>query len=72
MPDASESHFIVTQRDHAWVYSHRGDPAGPFKTRQEAIDAAIAEATLLGDPRAHVIVQDNDMLQETVWSYPDN
>jgi hypothetical protein len=72
MPDASESHFIVSQRDHAWVYSHRGDPAGPFRSRQDAIDAAIAEATLLGDPGAHVIVQDHDMQQEMVWMYPSN
>jgi hypothetical protein len=67
----TESHFIVTERDHAWMYSHRGDPAEPFKTRSEAIEAAIAEATAIGDPAAHVIVQNRDMQQETVWRYPE-
>jgi hypothetical protein len=67
-----ERHFIVTERDHAWLYSYRGDPAGPFKTRQEAIAAAIAEATERGDRSAHVIVQDKDMQQEIVWRYPGN
>ena len=65
-------HFLVSERDHAWGYSSGGDPAGPFKTRQEAIDAAIAEATLDGDPSAKVIVQDHDLQQETVWQYPDD
>ena len=65
-----ERHFIVTERDHVWLYSYRGDPAGPFKTRQEAIDAAIAEATQLDYHTAHVIVQDKDMQQETVWRSP--
>jgi hypothetical protein len=67
----TERHFIVTERDHAWMYSHRGDAAGPFKTREQAIEAAIAEATAMGDPAAQVIVQDHDMQQETVWRYPE-
>jgi hypothetical protein len=70
MTELSEGRFIVTQRDNAWSFSHRGDPAGPFKTRQEAIDAAIAEACNLGNPGAQVIVQDHDLTQETVWRYP--
>ena len=72
MSEMIESRFIVTQRDHAWVYSHRGDPAGPFKTRQEAIDAAVAEACEIGHPDAEVIVQDHDLKQETVWRYPSD
>ena len=68
----TERHFIVTERDHAWMYSHRGAPAGLFKTREEAIEAAIAEAAALGDPAAQVIVQNRDMQQETVWRYPED
>jgi hypothetical protein len=68
----AQNHFIVTQRDNAWVYSVQGDGAGPFKSREEAIEAAIAEATQKGDPAAEVIVQDHDMQQETVWRYPDD
>jgi hypothetical protein len=66
------SHFIVSQRDHVWLYSYRGDEAGPFKTKEEAVEAAIGEATQRGDPNSEVIVLDRDMQQETVWRYPDN
>lgn len=68
----TERHFTVTERDHAWMYSHRGDPAGPLKTREEAIEAAIAAAATFGDPAAQVIVQNRDMQQETVWRYPED
>ena len=57
------NHFIVSQRDNVWLYSHRGDNGGPFKTRDDAIAAAIAEATEGGDPATEVIVQDHDMQQ---------
>ena len=66
------NHFIVSQRADVWLYSHRGDDAGPFKTREEAIEAAIQEATQAGDPATEVIVQDKDMQQETVWRYPED
>lgn len=70
-PDASETHFIVSESDHAWLYSHRGDAAGPFRSRAEAIEAAIAEAVQTGNPAAEVIVLDHDLQQEIVWRYPD-
>ena len=67
----SGSHFIVSERDNAWTYSNRGDGAGPFKSREAAVAAAIAEATERGDLDAEVIVLDRDMQQETVWRYPE-
>jgi hypothetical protein len=57
-------HFIVTGR---WQYTTRGIVAGPFKSRQEAIDAAIEAAGALDDPEVEVIVQDHDLQRETVW-----
>ena len=68
----SEQHFIVTARDHAWQYSFRGSIAGPFKSRDEAIAAAIEDAKETGEGDVQVIVQDHDMQQETVWTYPDD
>jgi hypothetical protein len=70
--ELADNHFIVSQRDHVWVYSNGGDEAGPFKTREEAVEAAVGEATQLGNPTSEVIVLDRDMQQETVWRYPDN
>ena len=66
----TERHFIVSERDHVWQYSFRGSVAGPFKSREDAIDAAIEEAGQAGDPQIAVIVQDHDMQQETVWRHP--
>lgn len=68
--DATPNHFIISYRDHSWLYSNRGDEAGPFRTREEAVEAAIAEAVQTGNPATKVIVQDHDLQQETVWSYP--
>ena len=63
----SERHFIVYLRDAAWQYSYRGSVTAPFKTREDAIEAAIIEAQEEGDPEIEVIVQDSDMRSETVW-----
>jgi len=69
--DPTERHFIVFERDNAWQYSHRGVGAGPFKSRETAISAAIQEAEALHDPEVEVIVQDKDLQQETVWRHAD-
>jgi hypothetical protein len=63
----SERHFIVYLRDASWQYSYRGSITAPFKSREEAIEAAIGEAQDLDDPAIEVLVQDADMKTETVW-----
>ena len=63
----SERHFIVYLRDSSWQYSYRGSVTAPFKTREEAIEAAISEAREQNDPEIEVVVQDADMRSETVW-----
>jgi len=68
----SERHFIVYERDNSWQYTYRGSIAAPFKSRQDAIDAAIDEARKTGDANIEVIVQDHDMQQETVWRHAED
>jgi hypothetical protein len=65
----SERHVIVYERDNTWQYTYRGTIAAPFKSRQDAIDAAIEAARDTGDPGIEVMVQDHDMQQETVWRH---
>ncbi|MBD8064544.1 DUF2188 domain-containing protein [Devosia sp. PTR5] len=62
----SERHFIVHQSDAGWQYTFMGTITGPFKSRQDAIDAAI-EAARGEDSDCEVVVQDSDMRRETVW-----
>lgn len=63
----SESHFIVYLRDGCWQHTNRGNVSAPFKTREAAIESAIAEARNANDPSAEVIVQDPETTAETVW-----
>ena len=63
----TERHLIVCQRDSAWQYTYRGTITAPFSSRDEAIEAAIAEAREINDAELEVVVQDQDMTQETVW-----
>lgn len=63
----SERHFIVYLRDSAWQYSYRGSVTAPFRSREEAIESAIAEAREENDPEIEVVVQEADMRSETVW-----
>lgn len=63
----STNHFVVSQRESAWQYSNRGEITGPFGTKELAVDAAIQEATELGDGDAEVLVRDADLKTETVW-----
>lgn len=67
----TERHFIVYERNNNWQYTYRGTIAASFKSRDEAVAAAIQEARETGDPNVTVIVQDHDMQQETVWRHPD-
>jgi hypothetical protein len=66
------NHFIVYHRDAAWQYTHKGSIAAPFDTRDQAIQAAIAEARETGRRDVRVIVQDADKTEETVWSATDS
>jgi len=68
----SERHFIVYERDNSWQYTYRGSIAAPFKSRQDAIDAAIEQARQSNDATVEVIVQDHDMQQATVWRHAED
>jgi len=63
-------HFIVYERDHSWQFTHRGAITAPFKTRDDAIAAAIEEARAADRHEVEVIVQDKDLQQETIWRHP--
>ncbi len=65
----TERHLIVYQRDNAWQFSFRGTITGPFSSRESAIEAAIEEARTSDDTEVEVIVQDNDLTEETVWRH---
>jgi hypothetical protein len=65
----TERHFIVYERNNSWQYTYRGSIAAPFKSRDEAVAAAIQEAKETGDPEVAVLVQDHDMQQEIVWRH---
>ena len=68
----SDRHVIVYERDNSWQYTYRGSIAAPFRSRQDAIDAAISEARQTNDSTIEVIVQDHDMQQETVWRHAED
>lgn len=63
----AERHLIVYLRDNVWQFSVQGTVTAPFRSREDAVEAAIVEARQLGDPDIEVIVQDSDLTQETVW-----
>lgn len=63
----SQTHFLVYLRDASWQFSYRGSITAPFKTREEAIEAAIEAAREAEDPDVEVLVQDADMRTESVW-----
>lgn len=62
-------HFLVYLRDSSWQFSYRGSITAPFKTREEAIEAAIGAAREASDPDVEVVVQEADMRTETVWRH---
>lgn len=67
----SQNHFLVYLRDSAWQFSYRGSITAPFKTREQAIEAAIFAARESEEANVEVLVQDSDMRTESVWR-PDN
>jgi hypothetical protein len=63
----SSQHFVVAAQDRSWHYSFKGAVTGPFASRQEAVDAAIAQAREVTGEAVEVVVRDADMRSETVW-----
>ena len=64
----STSHYIVSEQSpSAWQFSHKGQITGPFGSREEATEAAIAEAGQSEDPEVEVVLRDANMKTETVW-----
>lgn len=63
----STNHYIVALIDHSWQFSIKGDVTAPFASRDEAVNAAIAEAKQSGEVDAAVIVRDANLQNETVW-----
>jgi hypothetical protein len=63
----SSQHFVVAAQDRAWHYSFKGAIVGPFESRQEAVAAAIEQASQLEDDDIEVVVRDADLKTETVW-----
>lgn len=63
----TEKHLIVSQLESGWQFSIAGSITAPFKSREAAIEAAIAEARKRDDPEIAVVVQDQDMIEEIIW-----
>jgi len=63
----SSQHFVVAAQDRAWHYSFKGAITGPFESRQEAVTAAIEQASQIEDDDVEVVVRDADLKTETVW-----
>ena len=63
----SSQHFVVAAQDRSWHYSFKGDMVGPYTSREEAVEAAIEEATKLDDDEIEVVVRDANLKTETVW-----
>lgn len=63
----SNQHFLVAAQDRSWHYSFKGDIVGPYSSREEAVAAAIKEASKLDVEDIEVVVRDADMKTETVW-----
>lgn len=68
----SQDHYLVVFRDHHWDVTHKGDVQGPFRSREDALKAAIAGAAEDGRNgiSAEVRVQeDQDREFRTAWKY---
>jgi hypothetical protein len=64
----SSSHYLVAAAAiSGWQFSHKGDITGPFESKEQAVEAAIAAAGEAEAPDVEVMVQDADMKLETVW-----
>lgn len=67
---AAEQYLIIKDNGE-WKISFKDKLYGPYKSQQDAIDAAIDCAYAMGDIGidAHVLVQQADNELKTEWSY---
>lgn len=68
----AQDHYLVVFRDPHWDVSHRGDVQGPFRTRDDAVRAAIEAAAEDGRQglAAEVRVQEDQSREfRTAWTY---
>ncbi len=63
----SNNHFVVSQRESVWQFSFRGDVTAPFTSKDNAVNAAIAQAAKVEDDEVEVVVHDADLRAETIW-----
>ena len=61
------NHFVISKRESVWQFSFRGDVTGPFTSKGDAIEAAIAAASKFDGDAVEVVVHDADLRAETVW-----
>jgi hypothetical protein len=64
----SSSHYVVSERSESvWQFSHKGEIAGPYASREAAVEAAISEAKASLDADCEVLVRDASLKTVTVW-----
>jgi len=71
----SQDHYLVVFRDPHWEVSHRGNVEGPFRSRDDALQAAIAAAAEDGQNGidAEVRVQEDQSREfRTAWKVGQN
>lgn len=63
-------HYIVARAGSRWSVSFHGTQEGPFSTKEAALDAAIAAATLASKDgrQVAVLVQDIESNFHTAWT----
>lgn len=65
----SSSHYVVSERSESvWQFSHKGEIAGPYASREAAVEAAISEAKASLDADCEVLVRDASLKTVTVWN----
>lgn len=67
----SSHHFVVAAQDRSWHFSFKGAITGPFASREQAVAAAIEQASQVDDEDVEVVVRDADLKTETVWRPAD-
>ena len=66
----AEHHYLVARTDSQWKVSYHGTDQGPFATKDEAVEAAIAAAQAEHDEGAdvEVLVQDIESNFHMAWT----
>ncbi|MDB5623776.1 MAG: hypothetical protein JWR39_2339 [Devosia sp.] len=70
----AEHHYIVARSESQWKVSYHGTDQGPFATKDEAVEVAIAAARAEHEDGTdvEVLVQDIESNFHTAWtSRPD-